>query len=277
MNLHRKMNQKKHPMNQKMKNNLIIGAMLSIAPASATEFVAITTIAPGQSRYASLNVQEKVAQAQKRGGVVRSNGSWIPAYNNNTSIFHENSALPVVKGPEGLILVDGHHDVRASLALGATHVPVKIVADLSNLSQEEFWKIAEEKGYVYPYAQGGAYQRPSKDFNEMTDDANRYFAAITARKCLDERTDNTNTIGADYPLWIKVGKDIPFIEFRIADALYQNRFTYNLAEEQNNPTWESVEQAREILGAHPVPGLRLVPERIYYADIPLLCAITLPA
>lgn len=254
-----------------------MGAVLSTAPISTgVEFVAISAIAPGQSRYASLNVQEKVAQAQKRGGVVRSNGSWIPAYNNNTSIFHENSALPVVQGPEGLILIDGHHDVRASLALGATHVPVKLVADLSSLGAEEFWKIAEEKGYVYPYAKGGAYQRPSQDFNEMTDDSNRYFAAITARKCLDERTDVANTIGAEYPLWIKVGKDIPFIEFRIADVLYKNGFSYDLAE-QSTPSWESVEQAREILGAHRVPGLRLVLERTYYADIPLLCAITLPA
>lgn len=252
-----------------------MGAVLSMAPASA-EFVAIASIAPGQSRYASLNVLEKVTQAQKRGGAVRSNGRWLPAYNNNTSIFHENSALPVVKGPEGLVLIDGHHDVRASLELGATYVPVKIVADLSALSVEEFWKVAEEKGYVYPYAKGGSYRRPSKDFNEMEDDSNRYFAAITARKCLDERTDNTNTIGADYPLWVKVGKDIPFIEFRIADALYQNGFTYNLAEEQNNPTGESVEQAREILKAHPVRGLRLIDTRTYYADIPLLCTITLP-
>lgn len=247
-----------------------------MAPAyGAVEFVAITNIAPGQSRYASLNVQEKVTQAQKRGGAVRRNGTWIPAYNNTTSIFPENNALPVVKGPEGLILVDGHHDVRASLALGATHVPVKIVADLSNLGIEEFWKIAEEKGYVYPYAKGGAYRRPSKDFNEMEDDSNRYFAAIAARKCLDERTDNAKTIGADYPLWIKVGKDIPFIEFRIADALYKNGFTYDLAE-QHQPSRETIDRAREILKAYPVRGLRLVDTYTHYADIPLLCAITLP-
>jgi hypothetical protein len=262
-------------MNQNLKNNLIMGALLAAAPATSTEFVAIERIAPGQSRYASLNVEEKVIQAQKRGGALRNNGRWVPAYRNGTTIFTENNALPVVRSPQGLILVDGHHDVRASIALGATEVPIKIIADLSGLSLEEFWRVAEEKGYVYPYAKGGIYRRPARSFMDMEDDSNRYFAAITARKCLDSRTENAHSIGADYPLWIKVGKDIPFIEFKIADTLYEHGFIYDL-NEQNTPSDETIEKARAILTAHTVPGLRLVKSRTYYADIPLLCALTLP-
>lgn len=258
-----------------IKTQIIIGvALLSAAPLCA-EFIAIDSLHPGQHRYASLNVSEKIAHIKKKHGVIRHKGACIPAYHNNTSVLPENGPLPVVRSPFGYVLVDRHHDVLASIALGATAVPIQTIADLSAVPIDQFWRTAEEQGLVYPYRIGGHYEKPPHNFTQLRNDLNYYFANVTVRTCLDQRTENKNTRGALYPLWVKVGADMPFVEFKIADTLYQHGFTYNLTEKAS-PSESEVERARTILNAHPIAGLRLIRSRKHYTEIPLICALTFP-
>jgi Putative ParB-like nuclease len=240
------------------------------------EYIAYTKIYPGQIRYASANVQDKVNKAINA-GIAKplplapgSSQHFTFAYNNGTSMLSEKNALPVIIAPFGYVLVDGHHDLLASISLGAEFIPIKIVGDLSNLKVEEFWKEAEKRGLVYPYAIGGIYTIPPRSFKDLVDEPNRYFAALLARKCEKRGDAIGDSRGAEYPVWIKIEKDIPFIEFMIADVLekYGIHYVYAMGD---NPPAALIEKARSVLRQHPIKGLKLVSRRIKYSDIKDLC------
>lgn len=236
-------------------------------------FVPIAVIQPGQLRFASLNVRDKVERAVKSGdALARPCCGYLLKHDEGRSALPREAALPVILGPSGYVLVDGHHDVLASLELGARTVPVKVVADLSNLGDDAFWREADARGYVYPYQLGGAWQRPPRHFDQLTDDPLRYFAAVAARKCSGPDQPAAESSGPDAPLWIKVGKDIPYIEFKIADALFNGGLRYDNALGSAPPP-ELVERARGLLAERPVRGLRLIRERRVIAEMPGLCAM----
>jgi hypothetical protein len=235
-------------------------------------YIPYSQLHPGQIRYASKNVEEKRKKAIATGAALCVNNCWIYKYHNGTSIMEEKNALPVVKSVVGYVLVDGHHDVLSSIALGATMIPIKVIADLSHLSVQQFWLEAEKLGLIYPYALGGEYQVPPIHFKDLIDDPNRYFAAIVARKCEGPTTSPANSRGFDYPLWRKVGKDIPFIEFMIADIWWNNGIYYTYAM-GDNPSIKFVEKARTVLKKNSIKGLKLVSKRTYYLDIPNLCGL----
>lgn len=57
--------------------------------------------------------------------------------------------IPVIRGPEGLYLIDKHHLVRACWEMGLTHVPVVIKADLRNKKFARFWHEMHKNGWAY--------------------------------------------------------------------------------------------------------------------------------
>jgi len=230
-------------------------------------YVSYHSIFPAQIRYSSQNVEEKISKAISQETAIHSKeGDWTFKYHEGTSILSEKQALPIVLAPFGYVLTDGHHDVLSSIHFGAEMIPIKIIADLSALDYEAFWKEAENRGWAYLYAIGGNRSLPPVDFSELVDDSNRYFAAITARKFPDG-LGSSESFGAEYPLWIKIGKDIPFIEFKIADALWAKGFIYDAEAMGDPPRVEDVEFARKILQESPVEGLRFVPERMHYSEV----------
>jgi hypothetical protein len=226
-------------------------------------------IYPSQLRYSSKNVQEKIDQAVIAQDAVwnEEKKSWTLKYNEGKSALDLDEAVPVVKGPFGYVLTDGHHHLLASLQLGAKTVPVKVIADLSALDEKTFWQEMEQKGWSYPYNILGERSTPPKDFKQLLDDPNRYFAAIIARKSNAEG-DLSISKGAEYPVWIKVGKDIPFIEFRISDALWKQGLRYNY-DMGDQPPEQFVEEARRILRDAKIQGLRVVPEKKHYSELSL--------
>ncbi|MDF2578103.1 MAG: hypothetical protein K0S74_1587 [Chlamydiales bacterium] len=224
-------------------------------------------IHPGQLRYASRNVEDKIQIAQEKGDLEwdSTHKKWIYKQGQGLSIYPLNKALPIIKSVFGFVLVDGHHDLLASITVGAKTIPVKIIMDLSDLSEEDFWNKAEEMGLVYLYDLKGNKSAPPAYFKQLQDDPNRYFAAIIARK-YEKEADVTGSQGADYPLWIKKGKDIPYIEFKIADALWRANLIYSY-KMGDNPPVEFVEKARQVLIQAQIPGLRLVKERKHYTQV----------
>ncbi|MCL4361587.1 hypothetical protein M1446_04520 [Candidatus Dependentiae bacterium] len=263
-------------------------------------YVAINRIHPGQIRYSQANVDQKINTAIKKGYATREcktnlqSKECILKFDNGRSIMSSSPELPVIKVPAALdnvfgnknfILIDGHHDVKASLTLGAKTVPIKVKEDLggSTMSEQEFWNYLESKGYTYPFnLEGGQRANIPSDFNVLQDDTNRYFAAITARKYEgwdtkpEESTYTSPVFKPEYPLWVKVGKDIPFIEFMISDKLndhnkrHADKFIFS-SEMENNPTkmQQLIEKARIILKENPIKGLKLIPEKTFYKDINL--------
>lgn len=234
---------------------------------SEVQYLHMSEIQPGQIRFSSKNVEEKIEQAALKGDFFfnRQTQSIEGKYFDGKSLFPESDALPVVKGRSGYVLTDGHHHVLAADQLSLPWVPVKRIADLSNLSDEEFWIEMERKGWVYLYDLNGQKRLPPKRFNELIDDPNRYFAALTARKVGPEG-DFSHSTGAEYPLWIKVGKDIPFIEFKISDALNAHHFFYSY---EMGKEWDLcyLEKARSILANAAIPGLRVVPLRKHWTEL----------
>jgi|GEM_PF-2101425 len=232
---------------------------LTVNDQKSYRYITITDLTPGQLRYSQLNVNEKIAAARKKNS----------RYNNNTSIL--STPLPVILAPFGPVLVDGHHDTLASIALGATTIPVFVLQDFSTLTVEEFWQQATKEGLVYPYTLDNKYQLPTT-FDALQDDPNRFFAALIARKCVKDP--NTGAMIAvaspktklgDYPVWIKFGNKIPFIEFKISDTLKAHGLVYNNAWGENVSV-EFVEAARAILLKYPITGLKVIPVRTKVID-----------
>jgi hypothetical protein len=233
------------------------------------QYVSYDQIHPGQIRYSKLNTAEKVGKLKKKKAAIfiEDSKSYEYKYHKGTSVLSKKDALPVVKTNFGYVLTDGHHDVMSSLELKAKMIPIKITDDLSHLSKDAFWKLAEEKGLAYLVNINGDNGLPPASFADLIDDSNRYFAAITARKYIDEKNGTFNSKGADYPLWIKINKDIPFIEFKIANALFAKGFVYEPTKMGNPPRQEVIEQARQILREAKIVGLRLVTEVTHYQVI----------
>ena len=240
----------------------------AVEPADQPRYLAIDQLHPGQLRISTLNVADKVKAAKASGHV----------HDGGRSILPLAKALPVVRASFGYVLVDGHHDVMASLQLGATTVPVVEVDDLSALSPDGFWDEAHVRGYVYPFDLAGQPRPPPRRFAELVDDPNRYFATITARKCASASQATADSTGPEYPLWVKVGKDVPFLELMISDALTARGFTYK-PREPLEPAL--VEKARRLLAAEvdarpsddPLVRLRLLTERVPVASLPLVCGL----
>jgi hypothetical protein len=248
------------------------GAQYSITYPAYIGYVSIDAIHPGQLRYASKNVDQKVKEAIKREYAKKVEGQYgyVLKFDNGRSTLAETSPLPVIIGPYGFILVDGHHDLIAALQLGAKTIPVKVLEDLSKSS--DFWRDAEKKNYVYMYDLDGKRKKPPYSFTNkvgrltLKDDPNRYFAAIVARKCDKRGQLVEESKGSDYPLWIKIGKDIPFIEFRISDFMNKAglQYSYTMGD---TPSREFVNKVREALKKNPIQGLKLIEQETFYKDI----------
>lgn len=230
-------------------------------------YLNLNELFPSQIRYSSQNVEQKINHAVERGAATWNNqlNQWEFKFDNNKSLFELKDAIPVVLAPFGYTLVDGHHQVLASLWLGAVSVPVYVVADLQSLSLEAFWDKAEKAGWAYPYTLDGKKAFPPRDFEHLQDDPNRYFAYLSARRLRDNAT-LQDSHGNPYPLWLKIGKGIPFIEFKIADALYETGFVYQ-GKINEDPSEEEIEEARKILSENPIKDLPLIPTRTYYLEI----------
>lgn len=212
------------------------------------EIVSMNEVFPGQHRYSSWHVQEKMKKKVEKG---------MP-------LCGGEKGIPVVKACFGYVLIDGHHDVIANLTLGAEELRIRIVADLSALEGNDFWNEMEKQGWAYLYDLSGNRNTPPRDFHLLEDDPNRYFAALTARRYADSKM--VESSGAEYPLWIKIGKDIPFIEFKIADILWKHGIAYEY-EMGESPPEEFVETARKILIEANNLELKIVPQRKHFSEL----------
>lgn len=214
-------------------------------------YVPITILSPGQLRFTQQNVDTKAKKLMKSKGI----------HDNGKSSLSLNDAVPVILGPDNLlILVDSHHELLAAKTIGDETAPIEVKDDLSNLSKEEFFKVAKEKNYIYPFDKiGNEVSMPDQGWFKwdlMEDDPNRLFASLVAWKYYEINKgyrDPNASEDPEFPLWRKNLNEkvkLAFIEFKIATILYKAglEFNYNWGVNPNSEIIkEFTEKARKVL------------------------------
>jgi len=232
-------------------------------------YISTDCVYPGQIRYSEYIVKRKMNEHIQNGKVNwdKESQNWKLQYFDNTCLFPLSKSLPVAKSPYGYVLVDGHHHYLANLRFNATNIPIKVVADFSKVSLKDFFDLAEEKGLIHPYDVYGRRRNLLKSFLKLENDSNRLFASLCKRRFTGSSKAN-NSKGNKYPIWIKIGGDIPFIEMRISEELWKSGNVYD--EKQGfEPDVEFYEKARKVISSAKIEGLRVIPTRTHYKDIDL--------
>lgn len=224
-------------------------------------YIKTALIHPGQATYSVLNANEKIAQAIEKGYATKKNdGSFKFKYDKGRSLYSEKKAFPVANTPWGLMLLDGHHRTMAAIAMGATTIPVKIHADVTDLGIEDLRKIMSTK--TDPVDARGNRVRMPCHFNQLADDPNRYFAKISSYQGKDTRT--------KHPLWVPVGEENTHgsQEFAIATLLNKYDWVYKNSYGDNIPE-NFLEYARVLLAVHSkeIPGICIVKNKTLHSDI----------
>ncbi|WP_420421965.1 ParB-like protein [Simkania sp.] len=225
-------------------------------------FVSIHQVFPGQLRYANAVVEIGIEKATEKGEVKwnEETGQWDLKH--GVSLYGLSEALPVIKSPYGYVLIDGHHHFLLNLQFGGSLIPIQLEADYSDLSLEKYLHVATEKGYIHPYDHYGNKVEIPRDFNELQNDPNQMFAVLCRRR-YQSLTPESFSSGNEYPIWIKVGKDIPFIEMRIAEALTRAGLIYD-GEEADPDFYEA---ARQVIVEANIEGLRVIPTKTHYEEL----------
>jgi hypothetical protein len=95
--------------------------------------------------------------AEKRRG-------WREKSGDKGPVFLGQHMIPVLLGPkERHYVIDHHHLARALYDEGVEDILVSVVADLRSLKNEEFWVLADNRGWCHPYDSAG--QR--RDFDDI--------------------------------------------------------------------------------------------------------------
>lgn len=249
---------------EKMFIKRLLRFLLFFTPiTSQAEYVHYSQIHPAQLSFSSRDVQSKIDEAIEEGNVSwdESSNSWKFKHFQNKSIFPEKKQLSVVKASCGYVLLDGHHKVLASIKLGAHWINIKIVQDVRDMDEDQFWIEAEAKNWADPSTVYGIRAIPPARFEDMHDDPYRWLPFLL-KGVVPANGDLAKYKGVEYPVWLKVGDGIPFIEFKIAKALFKNGIVYSY-EMGDNLEPEFVERCRAILLKAEIPGLYVVPERMY--------------
>ena len=188
------------------------------------QYADIGRLVPGQTRISIERVKEKVVHQSELDGFVNDGTGTRPAFDEGRSTLPLTVYKPVVKMPGGKLLVlDGNHQVAASLLAGAQSVPVDVVADLSDLDTDAFFDEAAQKGWTYLNDFGGRSTSVVPSYAELKDDGFRYLLTQTALKAklLDTLVFEDDT-RISSRAWVKLkGPTVDFVEFILADILYR--------------------------------------------------------
>ena len=97
--------------------------------------------------------------------------------------LREKPILVVIGPNEILFIVDHHHYTSALLIAGVTHSYVRVLDDLSNLSDEKFWQNLKKRHWAY-FGDGHGGEIPLEDLKKiknvygLKDDPYRSLAAF---------------------------------------------------------------------------------------------------
>jgi hypothetical protein len=93
--------------------------------------------------------------------------------------------IPVVLGPKGRnYVIDHHHLARALHEEGVKQVAVTHIANLSELDQDAFWRVMDNRSWMHPFDSRGerrAYKDIPKSVADLVDDPFRSLAGELRR------------------------------------------------------------------------------------------------
>lgn len=200
-----------------------------------------TPVAKGQSAYVPMNElirgQDEISVDNTRAKLSERINAQDLSYDSNQKKWQLNhdggrstcvlaDPIDVVRGPNGYVIVDGHHDYYLALYVDAKTIPIRVVDDLSALSPLEFWRELKARQLVFLKETAEKLALKDPDNGMVGDFPNRYLAGLIALKAAYKTDLQTGALavvaqksGTPEPVWIKVNESIPFIEFYIAHAL----------------------------------------------------------
>lgn len=237
---------------------------------------------PGQARYSFELSVEKALEYTDGDGTFENPEL---KYDDGRSLLPEDDPVHVVLTDYGLIAVDGHHHVMASLATGAKTAPFLVVGDLRGRNSGKLKAALVRRGYSYPYDLDGSVRYP-QHFYTLENDTNRYLVSLlTTRVDVDPKSGKITRIGSkggNYPVLIKIRPGISkaFQELRAADVLRRAGIVYDPTADGGHPSRELREKARRALaeaqrrGDPDMANILSVKNRTFVDDIPMQTLVT---
>jgi hypothetical protein len=110
---------------------------------------------------------------------------WRARKGRNESAFFGTHLIPVVLGPkERHYVIDHHHLARALLDEGVSEIFVTVVARLERLTEDAFWVVLDNQGWMHPFDARGrrrGYEDIPKSIRDLEDDPFRSLAGAVRR------------------------------------------------------------------------------------------------
>lgn len=221
-------------------------------------YLPIQFLIPGQEWISVDNIIGKIKKAYTEPGFVKSKQGEIElAFADGTSAepMTERPKIKVAATEQGYIIIDGHHETCRAILLGSRTVPVEMVEDFTKrhpkMTMEDVWiELKSRHLSLFSEAKKPAHlaQFPPC-LCDLTDKPNRYLSRLLGMKVVTDAEGKitfAETRGVKHPVWVKVNRGVPFIEFYIADILEKNSIHYDIRWGDDVPK-EVVEAARQAL------------------------------
>jgi hypothetical protein len=110
---------------------------------------------------------------------------WREKHSHNAANYLSKHRPPVIFGPNARhYLIDRHHFTLALYEEGIWELPVLIVANMSGLSSDEFWKTLEVHNWTHPFDDQGqrhSYDSMPASLDDLIDDPFRSLAGALKR------------------------------------------------------------------------------------------------
>jgi hypothetical protein len=146
--------------------------MASLARDPILQPVPIASLRPTQITVGELEVKEKRKRLRKSGAKKIGN-------------FLGDHLIPVILGPNNRhYVIDHHHLALALHGEGVKNVLVTVVADLSELTPDDFWLVLDHHSWVHPYDEDGRrrdFAKIPKSIADLKDDPFRSLAGELRR------------------------------------------------------------------------------------------------
>lgn len=218
---------------------------------SGVAFVPVAAVEAGQNRFSFIRLTaalKKLSKLENLDNDKARNAGYIAAYDHGRSFFPKYRKTTGLYYRGKVYILDGHHRALLSTYLGAETMPMEIIADWSHLDPDAFLVEMYNHGYSYFLNYMGEPQNPL-DLCDLLDDPYLALARELLLRVdiqvkvikLKKKAKNKGAMpkykikildrrGSSLPIAIKINRDIPFLEFEIADRLRRAGVQWNSAD-----------------------------------------------